>query len=128
MIGQFVSNNREDFAEIRMEEVEQHLDETWFAWDKWERPNDEEDLFFYRIQSPVIIIEFDHQGTVSIPGEPREMPIRQHIHTMVRTPNGNDYGKDLLRRHYALHNNNPQHGHTRDSSMSKYIPMIGMKK
>lgn len=27
-------------------------------------------------------------------------PIRQHIHAVVRTPNGNDYGKDLLRQHY----------------------------
>jgi hypothetical protein len=25
---------------------------------------------------------------------------RQHIHAVVRTPNGNDYGKDLLRQHY----------------------------
>jgi hypothetical protein len=24
---------------------------------------------------------------------------RDHIHTIVRTPNGNDYGKDLLRQH-----------------------------
>jgi len=24
----------------------------------------------------------------------------QHIHVVVRTPNGNDYGKDLLRQHY----------------------------
>jgi hypothetical protein len=23
-----------------------------------------------------------------------------HIHTIIRTPNGNDYGKDLLRQHY----------------------------
>ena len=28
-------------------------------------------------------------------------PTRNHIHTVVRTPNGNDYGKDLLRQHYA---------------------------
>ena len=27
-------------------------------------------------------------------------PYRDHIHTIVRTPNGNDYGKDLLRMHY----------------------------
>jgi DNA polymerase-1 len=26
-------------------------------------------------------------------------PSRNHIHTVVRTPNGNDYGKDLLRQH-----------------------------
>jgi hypothetical protein len=25
------------------------------------------------------------------------------VHTIVRTPNGGDYGHDLLRRHLALH-------------------------
>jgi len=30
-------------------------------------------------------------------------PNREHIHAVVRTPNGNDYGKDLLRQHYAEH-------------------------
>ena len=30
-----------------------------------------------------------------------EEPARTHIHTIVRTPNGNDYGKDLLKQHYA---------------------------
>jgi hypothetical protein len=30
-----------------------------------------------------------------------DTPSRDHIHTVVRTPNGNDYGKDLLRQHYA---------------------------
>lgn len=29
----------------------------------------------------------------------RNMPDRQHIHCVVRTLNGNDYGKDLLRHH-----------------------------
>jgi hypothetical protein len=28
-------------------------------------------------------------------------PYHEHVHTVVRTPNGNDYGKDLLRQHYA---------------------------
>jgi len=32
-----------------------------------------------------------------------DTPSRDHIHTVVRTPNGNDYGKDLLRQHYAQH-------------------------
>ncbi|NRP74564.1 hypothetical protein ILFOPFJJ_05486 [Ensifer psoraleae] len=31
-------------------------------------------------------------------------PTRGHIHTVVRTPNGNDYGKDLLRQHHDLRN------------------------
>jgi hypothetical protein len=31
------------------------------------------------------------------------VPGRIHVHSVVRTPNGNDYGKDLLRQHYATH-------------------------
>jgi hypothetical protein len=27
---------------------------------------------------------------------------RRHVHTIIRTPNGNDYGKDLLALHLAL--------------------------
>jgi hypothetical protein len=27
-------------------------------------------------------------------------PAKCHIHTIVRAPNGNDYGKDILRQHY----------------------------
>jgi hypothetical protein len=30
-------------------------------------------------------------------------PSREHIHSVVRTPNGNDYGKDLLRQHLEKH-------------------------
>jgi hypothetical protein len=28
------------------------------------------------------------------------VPSRNHIHTVVRTPNGGDYGLDLLRQHH----------------------------
>ena len=60
-----------------------------------------EDPFYYRIHSPVILIEFDHQTPVAIwdRSKPRPGPVKTHIHTVVRTPNGNDYGKDLLREH-----------------------------
>jgi len=30
-------------------------------------------------------------------------PVKTHIHTVVRTPNGNDYGKDLLKEHLEQH-------------------------
>ena len=43
-------------------------------------------------------VEFDHQSGVVFDND---YPTRRHIHTVVRTPNGNDYGKDLLRQHYA---------------------------
>jgi len=42
------------------------------------------------------------------------VPSRDHIHTVVRTPNGNDYGKDLLRQHLEQHRHDPGHGHDHD--------------
>ena len=29
--------------------------------------------------------------------------MKSHIHTVMRTPNGNDYGMALLRQHYERH-------------------------
>ena len=62
----------------------------------WMGGTDEDSVFYYRIHSPVILIEFDHQAGIALDSD---VPTRQHIHTVVRTPNGNDYGKDLLRQH-----------------------------
>jgi hypothetical protein len=70
----------------------------------------DDELYYYRVQSPVIVIEFDHAVPVSFPVRPR-MPSRTHIHAGVRTPNGNDYGKDLLRQHYEQHAGDPDHVH-----------------
>jgi hypothetical protein len=67
-------------------------------------------VFYYREQSPVILIEFDHQGPIALPGD-RSVPTRDHVHSVVRTPNGNDYGKDLLRQHYERHQQDSVHGH-----------------
>ena len=52
----------------------------------------------------MILIEFDHETPVSLRHlNPAGRPYREHIHSVVRTPNGNDYGKDLLRQHYQQH-------------------------
>ncbi len=100
LIGIYVHNLREGHARVRMDEVEAHLDRTYFAW-IGSTGNDA--VFYYRIHSPVILIEFDHQRPVGLRHlVPDRRPIRQHIHAVVRTPNGNDYGKDLLRQHYEL--------------------------
>jgi hypothetical protein len=32
-------------------------------------------------------------------GGPNGTPTQQHIHTIIRTPNGGDYGVDLLKLH-----------------------------
>jgi hypothetical protein len=56
--------------------------------------------FIIWVQSPVILIEFDHQKPVFLEGN---RPSKKHVHTIVRTFNGNDYGKDLLRQHLEEH-------------------------
>jgi hypothetical protein len=106
-IAEYVGNLPEGHANVRMDEVRRHLDDTWFAWIG---ETSGEAVFYYRIHSPVILIEFDHQTPVALDG-PRQ-PNRQHVHTVVRTPNGNDYGKDLLRLHYEQHAHDAAHGHT----------------
>lgn len=98
LIQEYVGNMREPHAKVRMSEVETHLDKTHFAWIGG---TTSESVYYYRIHSPVILIEFDHQRRVA-PFRTSE-PTRDHIHTVVRTPNGNDYGKDLLRQHYLAH-------------------------
>ena len=98
LIGVFVGYRKEGHAEIRMEEVAAHIDETYFAWIG---EIDDDAVFYYRIQSPVIYIEFDHQRPIGL--ERTGVPSRNHIHAVVRTPNGNDYGKSLLQQHYQNH-------------------------
>lgn len=100
LIGLFVGNLREGHARVKMEEVEAHLDRTWFAWIGGTGPDA---VFYYRIHSPVVLIEFDHQQPANLRHLYGSAPNRQHIHVVVRTPNGNDYGKDLLRQHYERH-------------------------
>jgi len=101
LIGLYVGNMREGHAQVRMSEVEAHLDDTRFAWIGGTR---DDAVFYYRIHSPVILIEFDHQSPIAMRQYfPNRLPNRQHIHAVVRTPNGNDYGKDLLRQHYEKH-------------------------
>ena len=99
LVAQYVDNMDDGHAKIRMAEVQRHLDQTYFAWIGETDPGS---VFYYRIHSPVILIEFDHQRPIGLRGPDfdRSKPTALHIHTVVRTPNGNDYGKDLLRQHY----------------------------
>jgi len=98
LIKLFVDNMDDGHARVKMEEAAKHLDRTWFAWIGSTEPGG---VFYYRIHSPVILIEFDHQRPAGLRHiNPPNVPNREHIHVVVRTPNGNDYGKDLLRQHY----------------------------
>ena len=102
LVQLYVSNMDDGHTRVKMDEVDRHLDNTWFSWIGGMQADS---TFYYRVQSPVILIEFDHQRPANLakfaadPGKPTQ----QHIHCVVRTPNGNDYGKDLLRQHYLAH-------------------------
>ena len=98
LVNQYISNMKEGHAKIKLEDIRKHLDNTWFAWIG---NTDKDAVFYYRIHSPVVLIEFDHQALVGIKGDGKAN--RNHIHTIVRTPNGNDYGKDLLKQHLKEH-------------------------
>jgi hypothetical protein len=104
LLALYTNQIRPGHAEIRYNEAKRHLSETVFAWIG---PFDDVSPFYYRILSPVILVEFDHVSGIVYDND---TPSRDHIHTVVRTPNGNDYGKDLLRQHYAQHDHS--HGGT----------------
>ena len=97
-IDVYVGRMRPGHHEVKLDEVREHLKETYFAWMGPEPAYDS--VFYYRVHSPVILIEFDHQAGVAFDNKTAS---RNHIHTLVRTPNGNDYGKDLLRQHHETH-------------------------
>jgi hypothetical protein len=98
----YVSNMDDGHARVKMDEVTRHIDSTWFAWIGG---TDADSVFYYRVQSPVILVEFDHQRPANLArfASDAKTPTQQHIHCVIRTPNGNDYGKDLLRQHYLAH-------------------------
>jgi hypothetical protein len=131
LIGLFVGNLDDGHARVQMDAVRQHLADTHFAWIG---ATTADAVFYFRVHSPVILIEFDCQGTGpasgAVPyaadpayrtavgvapawqpptgpppaGTPGVVPAsRDHIHCVVRTPNGNDYGFDLLADHLANH-------------------------
>lgn len=76
----------------RFREIQEHYEETWFSWiGGWEG----DAAFYYRIQSPVVILELDHHTGVFLDND---TPAPFHMHTVVRTPNGNDYGRALVRQ------------------------------
>ncbi|WP_037622191.1 DUF3500 domain-containing protein [Streptomyces aureus] len=122
----YVGYQDEGHARVRLREIERHLDDTYFHWIG---EHEDDSAFYYRVHSPVVLIEYDaesplgyHESDASSSaspsasagesasasasagpggpgGGPQGTPTQQHIHTIVRTPNGNDYGVDLLKLH-----------------------------
>jgi Protein of unknown function (DUF3500) len=77
---------------LRLRQAQQYFSETYFSWiGEYESADS---VFYYRIQSPVVIVEFDHHSGVFLSNEE---PKRFHTHTLLRTPNAGDYGVALRR-------------------------------
>ncbi|MCU1760905.1 DUF3500 domain-containing protein [Pseudomonas sp. 14P_8.1_Bac3] len=94
IVDAFIEYLPEGPREMRLRQVESMLERTYFSWIGG---HGDDDPFYYRVHSPLIMVEFDHHSGVWLNNP---TPEKFHIHTVVRTPNGNDYGKDLLRQHY----------------------------
>ena len=90
LVDKYFMSLPEGPRQARIAEVERHLADTHFCWIGGFT---EESPFYYRVQSPVTFIEFDHHAGVFLTNPE---PAKFHVHTIVRTPNGNDYGFDLL--------------------------------
>ncbi|MFI6350317.1 DUF3500 domain-containing protein [Streptomyces sp. NPDC050560] len=103
LLGLYVGRAEDQQAKVRAEEVRAHESETRLSWVGDTEPGG---VFYYRVHSPVILVEFEHQAGVMFDND---TPSPRHIHTVVRTPNGNDYGVDLLRQHHERH-----HGGNKD--------------
>ena len=86
IVEQFALYLPKQARKMRLEQVKAHFDSTFFSWiGKW----GDNDPFYYRIQSPVIIVEFDHHSGVFLNNKE---PAKFHTHTILRTPNAGDYG------------------------------------
>ena len=73
-------------ARVQMDEVRRHLDDTWFAWIGGSEPDS---VFYYRIHSPVILIEFDHQRPANLrhlARDPTAPSLRAHPHASSARP------------------------------------------
>lgn len=86
LIADFLDHLPAGVLASKLREVTARYDETWFSWiGGWA----EDDAFYFRIQSPVLLLELDHHCGVFLNNR---TPARFHVHTGVRTPNGGDYG------------------------------------
>jgi len=77
---------REALAKSKLEEMKQHITETWFAWSG---PTEKGSAAYFRIQGPTVVIEYAPQR---LGGDPTK-----HIHTIYRDPT-NEYGAKWLKK------------------------------
>ena len=54
LIHLYIKNMDEGHARVKMDEVDRYLDQTWFTWIGGRQPDS---VFYYRVQSPVVLID-----------------------------------------------------------------------
>jgi hypothetical protein len=101
IVEAFVGRAKADAAKVTMAEVGKHLADTYVTW---AGGTADDSAFYVRVHSPVVWVEVDCQGPGPLAGaygaSQGDGPTQKHVHSVIRTPNGNDYGKELLRQHY----------------------------
>ncbi len=95
LLGEYVDNLEPELARERLRRIEETgFRNLHFAWAGSVEPGEPH---YYRIHGPVTLIEYDNVQNNA-----------NHIHTVWRDLE-NDFGEDLLRRHYERAG--PEHGH-----------------
>lgn len=89
ILNQYLLYLPQPARDIRLKHIASFFSETYFSWIGGFT---DLDPFYYRIQSPVVIVEFDHHSGVFLTNV---HPAKFHIHTLLRTPNAGDYGMAL---------------------------------
>lgn len=100
LLGEYLLNVDSDVARFQMGRIQEAgLDRVYFGWAGSLEPGQGH---YFRIHGPTILIEYDNtQGGAN------------HVHTVWRDPE-NDFGDDLLRRHYE----EAEHHHHVDAGAS----------
>ncbi|KAH7063816.1 hypothetical protein BKA63DRAFT_526242 [Paraphoma chrysanthemicola] len=75
--------------QLKLEQIKQHFNETYFCWIGG---YGDDDAYYFRIQGPVLLVEFDHHSGVFLTNKE---PAKYHTHTIVRSPNAGDYGQAI---------------------------------
>ena len=93
LIKTYVYNLETEFADVWMADIDTGFDDTYFVWMGGTTINDP---IYYRVFNSAVWIEFNNESGLD------------HIHTITRAPNGNDYGifalnrrPKTLREHYT---------------------------
>jgi len=89
---------------LTLADVDAHLEDTWLAW---YGATDGSQPTYVRIQSPVLLVELDHHAGVWLTNR---LPARFHVHSTLRLPNGNDYGRAYVEQWKARRDHKPYTG------------------